>query len=249
MATARSAIAAWSSQPIGTGRLDFKSSGLFNLTAGWQAGPWQVKAGYSRFSSANEVSPGNLATLQSGLATIAAATSGPAPAISAEASTLLTDLSFKSARIRYATLGAGYDDGRWLVQAELANTTSNHKIVHHGTMGYGVIGRRFGNWMPFAAASASRPGNGLRQAVADWTPIGQAATQAAAITVLNSTRMSQRTLTLGARWDFHDQAAFKLQWDKVRFDPHGYGLVFKDPRLETQSSRMDQVTLMLDFVF
>lgn len=239
--------------PIGESKLDFKTKDLVSLTVSRRAGPWETKLGYSTFSSNNEVAlggpDGGLAALQQGMDAVAAATVSLAPAISSEAADLRRQLAFKNARISYLTFGASYDTGRWLVQGELARTTSSHKIVPHGTMGYAVIGYRSGDWTPFAAISASRPGNGLRTASADWGSIGQAATQATAINVLNSTRMDQSTLSLGTRWDFHKRAALKLQWDATRVAPHGYGLLFKNPALETRSSRMNQLTLTLDFLF
>lgn len=239
--------------PIGDGQLDFKTDNLVSLTASRRSGPWETKLGYSTFTSRNEVTPesagGGLAALQQGMADIALVTATLAPEISREAADLRRQLSFKDARIRYLTFGTAYDDGQWLIQAELARTTSSHKIVPHGTMGYAAVGYRTGDWMPFVAVSASRPGNSLRSASADWSIIGQSATQATAITVLNSTRMDQTTLSLGTRWDFQKRAALKLQWDATRIAPHGYGLLFKDPVLETRSSRMNQLSITLDFVF
>ena len=61
--------------------------------------------------------------------------------------------------------------------------------------------------------------------------------------------MDQTTLTLGTRWDFHDRAALKFQWDRTEVKPQGYGLLFKDPRLDTRSSTMQQLSVSLDFLF
>lgn len=238
--------------PIGDSKLDVKADGLVTLTVSRRTGPWEAKLGYSSFTNRNEVAPGGgggLAALQQGLDTIATATASLAPAISSEATDLRRQLSFKNAHMNYVTLGAVYDDGHLLIQGELARTTSSHKVVPHGTMGYVAIGYRTGDWTPFMAVSATRPGNGLRSAKADWSVIGQSATQATAIAVLNSTRMDQKTLSFGTRWDFQERAALKVQWDITRIDPHGYGLVFKDPALETRRSSMNQLTLTLDFLF
>lgn len=235
--------------PIGDGELDFKGDDVVNLSVSRRSGPWQVKAGYSRFTSSNEVKGGGLAALQEGLGTIATATAGALPAISAEAADLRKHLSFADATITATSLGAVYDDGTWLVQGEWARTTAEHKIVPHGKMGYVVLGRRFGDWLPFVALSASRPGNDLRRAATDWSLIGQAATQAVALTVLNSTRMEQQTLSLGTRWDFHSRAALKLQLDSTRIKARGYGLVFKEPALDGRDSTVSQLTVTLDFIF
>lgn len=239
--------------PIGGSQLDFKADDLLSLTVSRRAGPWEAKLGYSRFTSRNEVSPGGvgggLAALQQGLDAIAAATAGLAPSLSAEAADLRRQMSFRGARLHYLTFGLSYNDEDWLIQAELAKTTADHTLIPHGTMGYGVIGRRLGDWLPFVAISTSRPGNALRSPANDWSLIGQATTQAAALATLNSTRMDQTTFSLGTRWDFHHRAALKLQWDTTRIAAHGYGLLFKNPALETRSSRMHQLSVALDFVF
>lgn len=233
--------------PIGAGRLNFKADGLVSLSVKREEGPWLLKLGYSRFTSATEAEP--LLPLHAGLETIASATAALFPAISAEALDLRKHDAFKDARISYLTFGASYNDDRWLVQGELAHTTSNHKAVPHGTMAYGVIGCRFGDWMPFFAFSATRPDNSIRLATTDWSIIGQTATQTTAISIQNSTRMDQQTVSLGTRWDFHNQAALKLQWDSTQISAEGYGLVFKDPALQSSPSRLNQLTLTLDFIF
>lgn len=239
--------------PVGNSQLDFKTNNVFSLTASRREGPWEAKVGYSTFTSRNEVSPdgsGNsLADLQQGLDAIAAATAGFAPAINAEATDLRQQLSFRGARVQYVTFGIGYNDGNWMFQMELAKTAATHKLVPHGSMGYGVIGYRRGDWLPFVAISATRPGNELRTASSDWSVIGQAATQASAIISLNSSRMDQTTFSIGTRWDFDTQAALKLQWDRTRVSPNGYGLLFKDAQLDNRSSKFDQLSLVLDFIF
>lgn len=239
--------------PIGDAQLDFKTRNMLSLTASRRSGPWEAKLGFSSFTSHNEVSPGGpgggLATLQQGLDAIAAATSGLAPPISGEAADLRQQLSFRGARVQYLTMGAAYNNGTWLAQAELAKTVATHDLVPHGTMGYAVVGYQRGDWLPFIAISATRPGNNLRKPANDWSLIGQASAQAMAISALNSSRMDQTTFTLGTRWDFNSHAALKLQWDHTRISPNGYGLLFKDPALENQSSRMNQLSVMLNFLF
>ena len=235
--------------PLGTSQLDFRGDDVLNLTLSRQAGPWQIKAGYSRFTSRNEVSAGGLTDLRVGLGQIADASRSSLPAISAEASDLQRNLAFKNSQITYTTLGAAYNDGVWLVQGELARTTSENNIVPHGSMGYAVLGRHFGDWMPFIAYSATHPAKAVRRPGQDWQVIKQATTQQTALNVLNGTRMDQYTIALGTRWDFANQAALKLQWDVTRIKRQGYGLLFKDPAIKNRPDRMNQLTLTLDFVF
>jgi hypothetical protein len=61
--------------------------------------------------------------------------------------------------------------------------------------------------------------------------------------------MEQSTLSLGTRWDFHRQAALKLQWDRTTIKPSGYGLWWRELGINNQSTRVSQVSATVDFVF
>ena len=97
--------------------------------------------------------------------------------------------------------------------------------------------------------SAIRPRNERSEAVSNWALIGQQSLQNQAIGAINATRMEQQTLALGARWDFHAQAALKMQWSSTRVKPYGYALWWRDARLDQGTSRVDMFALSLDFMF
>lgn len=220
---------------------------LWSLTLTRDTGLLRLKAGLSGFRIANEAAP--LVALRDGLDQLAAATAIAAPAISAEAADLRQELSFQETRIHYATLGATYDDGRWLAQAELGASRSSRAIAPSTDMGYLLLGRRFGNLLPYALGSISRPTKDQRRPLNDWSGIGQAATQGVTYSVVNGTRVEQRTLALGTRWDFAQRAALKLQWDHVDIKPQGYALWFRSPQVNSRRSSVELLTLSLDFIF
>ncbi|HET6718929.1 MAG TPA: hypothetical protein VFH22_04750, partial [Rhodocyclaceae bacterium] len=220
---------------------------LWSLTLTRDAGVWRLKAGLSGLRIANEAAP--LAALRDGLDQLAAAATLAAPAISAEAGGLRRELSFQDTRIQYATLGASYDDGRWLVQAELGASRASHAIAPSSEMGYLLLGRRFGNLLPYLLGSTSRPTRDQRRPLNDWNSIGQSATQGVAYAVVNSTRVEQRTLAFGTRWDFAHRAALKLQWDHVDIKPQGYALWFRSPQSNQRRSSVELLTISLDFIF
>jgi hypothetical protein len=156
---------------------------------------------------------------------------------------------FQGSQISYATLGAVYDDGRWFAQAELGRATSSSSIGTRGDMAYIGAGRRWGDWTAFARYSVAQQGNTVRSASADWRVLGLQDVQAKAISVLNATRIDQATLSLGGRWDFHKQAALKLQWDATQVKPHGYALWWHDEQIGASASRVNLLSATLDFVF
>lgn len=230
--------------PMGGDTFAFKADQLWSLSLAHQRGPWRLQAGLSGFRSRDEASP--LATLHDGLEQLAGLN---LPGISAEAAQLRRDTSFGGSRIRYYTLGAAYDDGTWLGQAELGYSQTSTVIATASRSGYLAVGRRFGDWLPYLLLSASRPDKPVRTPESDWGMIGQAAFQTIAYGVANSTRQDQETLSLGSRWDFNSRAAFKLQWDHSRIHPQGYALWFRSPETNARASTVNLLTASLDFVF
>jgi hypothetical protein len=233
--------------PVGDDRFRVVNDQLWSLSASYEAGPWRIKGGGSGFRIDSEAAA--LAPLRDGLEQLAAATRAGAPAISSEASQLRQELGFAGSRLTYATLGASYDDGSWLVQGELARSSSTVDIAPSSRMGYLSAGRRFGQFTPYVLLSASRPAERLKAPANDWSAVGQAGLQATAYGVVNSTRVDQRTLAVGSRWDFANRAAFKLQWDRVQIRPEGYALWFRSPESNRRASTVNLFSASLDFVF
>lgn len=230
--------------PMGSDTFVFKADQLWSLALSHQRGPWRLQAGLSGFRSRDEAAP--LAPLYNGLDQLAALN---LPGISAEAAQLRRDTSFGGVRIRYYTLGAAYDDGSWLGQAELGYSKTSTAIATASRSGYLAVGRRFGDWLPYLLLSASRPDKSALAPASDWATIGQAGFQTIAYSIVNSTRQDQETLSLGSRWDFDSRAALKLQWDHSRIHPLGYALWFRNPETNSRASTVNLLTVSLDFVF
>lgn len=234
------------SLPMDKRTFDFQTNNLISLTLSRQSGPLRLKAGYSQFTCDSEAKP--LALLHAGLDAVSSATAQLFPDISKEASNLRANLSFDNARIEYLTLGASYDDGEWIAQAEIGHTTSTVDVVPHGMMGYIGLGRRFGDWTPYILASFIRPAADSRKASSDWNLIGQEAFHSQALFVVNTTRMEQNTGSLGVRWDFHNQAAMKLQWDSTHVKSSGYGLWWRSLGSNDHDKTINMLTFSMEFV-
>ncbi|MBF0412572.1 MAG: hypothetical protein HQK70_07670 [Desulfamplus sp.] len=226
---------------------DAETESLQTLSLSRQSGPLTLKAGYSAFSLKNEMNI--FIPLHEGLNQIADATASFFPEISSEARYLRDNTAFKGTDITYLTLGASYDDGQWIAQAELAHSTSNTEILSHGTMGYAALGYRIGDFTPYFIFSATRAGNDIRKSIADWSIIEAAELQETVINIINTTRMDQETLSFGVRWDFHNQAALKLQLDSIHINSFGYGLWFAKPITIDNDSSMSLGTISLEVMF
>lgn len=233
--------------PIGPSDFPVELKSLWALSAQREAGPWRLKVGYTEFITAND--PADLAALHSGLDQIAALN---VPAISNEASFLRRKTAFRDARFRYYTVGAAYDNGIWLAQAEVGKTDTETGMSPSSTTGYLSIGRRFNALTPFAVVSRSRPSTPIYAPQSDWSALGASAVSLQKTVyeqVLQGTRIDQETLSLGVRWDFSTRAAVKLQWDHTRIRPWGYAVYFTDFALQSGQTRVNSLTASLDFVF
>lgn len=232
------------SLPLGDAEFEFDSEDLWSMTISRDRGPWRLKGGVSEFRIEHD--PVLLAPLHAGLTAVAAA---GVPGISEEAAALRGNAGFAGAKVSYTTIGIAYDDGVLTAQGELGLTRASSDVVTHGRSGYLTVGRRIGDWQPYLGYAVSRPGNALTQSRNDWAAIGQRSLQYAALDVINSTRIDQRTATAGVRWDLARRVALKLQWDHVHIRPDGYALWFRDLDFNKRASSVNLGTLAVDFVF
>lgn len=202
---------------------------------------WQFKLGYAAFRIANEP---DVRALRSALDGIAA---GPPGVVSTEAASLSGDLWLKGARVRYLSLGAAYDDGRWQIQGEVSRVLADSRVIATGTGAYLSVGYRVGSLTPYAVIAGFRPQREERRATNDWSALapGGPAAQNAAVAALNATRIDQRTLSLGMRWDFANRAALKTQWDRSIVKDRGFGLWAGGD----QKRSIDVLSVSLDFMF
>ncbi|SLM28820.1 conserved hypothetical protein [Desulfamplus magnetovallimortis] len=233
--------------PMGDETYDFKTKYTYSFTLSRESGPFRIKAGYSQFIAKNEASP--FAPLHAGLDAIAEETATFFPQISAEASDLRKNMSFKDIMVGYTTIGAAYDDGSWIAQAEFGHSSSTADALPLGDMAYLGVGHRFFDWTPYLLFSIVIPNNDKRMPVNDWSAIGQEDFYSQVLHFVNSTRLEQQTFSLGVRWDFHNKAALKIQWDTTRVEPWGYGLWWRDSEILTRSSRINVGTIGVEFIF
>ncbi len=223
----------------------FRSSDVWSLTTERESGAWRTKLGYSQILIGPDAPI--LEPLQAGLQQVAGA---GIPGVSGESSALLTQLTYKGVKLRYANFGVAYDDGLWQGQAELGRVNTSADMVSNGTMAYVGVGRRFGDFTPFVLLSGIQSNNPVKQPVANWAPFGLSGLQATALSALNSTRFHQETASIGLRWDFSSHAALKAQWDSTHVHANGYGLWYQAAGAAVQNdAQVNLFSVTVDFIF
>lgn len=211
------------------GRFDIRSNSgravgrqLGSLSARWQRGPVTLRAGYSG---------GSLDLLNSSLEVLGHSLRQPGSGCSNCATVFDDRLRTRDIWVDRLTLGQTLQWGAWTLDVEWLRRLSNAVVTPAADGWYALLSRRHGAFTPFAAVGASHyrePPLGLQ--VAPGTPPAAAAS----ITALDRRLQSQqdrRILQAGLRWDVHEQAALKLQWEQWR------------STRDTLTSRSDEIVL------
>ncbi len=228
---------------------DFEAGNLCTLTLTRQSGPLKIKAGYSQFTSVNEATK-TLGPLHRGLEAVAAIADNLSfPDIKAEALSLRNNISFKDNDVSYMTLGASYDNGTLIAQAEIGRSAAYGYFMPNAEMGYLSLGYRIGDFTPYGTFSSIDPNSDVNKPVSDWSAIESESFHSQSIGISNSTRAEQYTYSLGLRWDFNNQAALKLQWDNTHIRTYGYSMWLWEGETFAHESKANLYTLSMEFVF
>jgi len=156
-------------------------------------------------------------------------------------------------QLKYVGVGASYDPGNWFVMGEWGRFSSNSllgtKVAWYGSAGYRI--GKFTPYVTYARASAdsntSDPGiplAGLPPPVA-----AGAAMLNAALNMELNLLPRQRTVSVGARWDFAKNAAFKVQYDHVDLDAGSTGTFGNIQPGFQPGGRVGIFSAVVDFVF
>lgn len=155
--------------------------------------------------------------------------------------------------VDFIGVGASYDPGPWFLTAEWAKFDT-HSVLGAKSAWYVSAAHRFGAFTPYvtyarikADSPTSDAGLPVAALPAPVQPTAAFLDQALDATLGLVPR--QHTFSLGVRWDFLRNAAFKLQWDDVRVDEASRGTFgnFQPGFQPGATARV--VSAVVDFVF
>lgn len=149
-------------------------------------------------------------------------------------------------------LGASYDPGPWFVMGEWSRMDAP-PLVGKKSGWYVTGGRRFGRVTAFATYAGARadalsdPGLAVSTLPA---AVAEPATRLnAALNSFLAAKVVQDTISVGGRWDFAKDAAFKLQFDRARIGDGSNGALSNPQPGFATGGKYDLFSATLDFVF
>lgn len=178
----------------------------------------------------------------------------PIPVVSSQARLLRDRLGASDIWATFLELGLRYELADWQWSAEVVRISAAPLVRQ--TSAYASVGHRLGDWTPYIGYGRTRDAMPVMAQPA-WqaalTPVfgpdGAAGAQmlGSLVTgVVNVARVQQSGWSVGARWDFHPQAALKLQWDRIHVDTAGPGLW---TGADAAAARAHVATAVVDFIF
>jgi len=211
-------------------KVDVKSMAGFNATLETDFG-LTLRLGYAR----GKLTVGN-AALNSLVTTLRAT---PFAAVGDQ-------LDPNDSRSTFSGLGLTWDQGEWVVNAEY--TQRRIKTFLADTDGwYVLVGHRFGTLTPYVTVSQAKTVDTHVNNTIPTATAQLAALKAAVDGIVDGQRHSQKTVALGARWDFARNFALKAQWESVRPEGRGY---FISPTTNWGTGKtVNVLSVALDTVF
>jgi len=167
-------------------------------------GKWTARAGYlyTKFTYSSDT----VRTLFNGLRGIDRLVPG--------AAALASSLEAEDKKITFVGVGLAYDGRDVFFQTEYGKRKTDLFLADTSAW-YATLGYRFGNLMPHVTVSQVKTDSPTSQSVVPAA--GQLAPLAAGINnLLAGQNPAQKTVAVGARYQFARNADLKLQWDRVK---------------------------------
>ncbi|MBI3713493.1 MAG: hypothetical protein HY253_11115 [Burkholderiales bacterium] len=217
----------------------------------WGQDSWSVRGGYSWYNASLKA-PGVEANIKT-LTTL------PALACTNCATVIPGIAKTSGITATIATVGATYDDGEWIGQAEWAKRDTN-TIVITSVSGWNLLGaRRIGDFTPFVGVGSYQ----VNTTKTSLTP-GPYAPLALKVQLnylnesfIGTGNASRDVTALGVRWDFAKNLALKAQLEMMKMAQPKVGASTGYQTYPTSllgqpsgfDGRVSMMTINLDFVF
>lgn len=151
-----------------------------------------------------------------------------------------------SRKASFTGVGLTWDQGDWLVNSEYTQRRTETYVPDTDGW-YLTVGRRIGAWTPYATVSQVRTvSSNVNNTIQPLTP-GLAQLKAVVDGTVASQHLGQKTLAVGARWDFYRNFALKGQLERIRLDGNGYFTRVTSPGFSNSS--VNVLSLSVDTVF
>lgn len=167
--------------------------------------------------------------------------------------TLSNRYSVDNKRFSLVALGMEYDPGNWFMTIEGGRQRSQSLLGTNIALAIGA-GYRWRDFTPYAGYSAVRTQSETRTGGVPLVGLspqlaGYATVLNAGLNELLTTMPDQSSVSLGLRWDFYENIAFKVQFDSLKPRHNSRGTLINQQPGYNVAHAISVTSLSLDFVF
>ncbi|WP_144395339.1 hypothetical protein [Pleionea sediminis] len=215
---------------------------IYNITLGLETFDWYIKAKHTEVEFDNNIEL--LDQLIGALNTI--------PSIVwPDAETLANGIGLEGTSAKYSSLSASYTFGNFVASGELSKISGKSLLVRDLNNGYISTSYLLNDhtlYMTFGKTSADEYQLGTNVIITlppDLQPLAFGVN-----TALSFLSSNQRSYSVGWRWNFDEQMAFKLQWERTKIEENG-GTLWrrKDNVIGLPEDTVNALFINLDFIF
>lgn len=154
--------------------------------------------------------------------------------------------------VSFVGVGAMYDPGRWFALGEWGHDDF-HSALGSSTAWYVSGGYRLAKVTPYltyskVSANSKTSDAGLTLSTLPSSLMGPAAGLNAALNATLASIADQRTMSVGARWDFMKNVALKMQYDHTRISAGSPGTLVNIQPAFMPGGTVNLFSLAIDFV-
>jgi hypothetical protein len=198
-----------------------KGSHVFGGHVDYFVGPWQFRVGHAEIKFGNDAPFDAVPSL--------ALLSG------------VPEFSLKGRTASFDSLGVVYDRGQLQVQTMFSRIRYQTPLFEDSRAAFIVASYRMEPLTPFIGYSQ------VKSLTKEIPLTGNFGADATAPVFSSFSHADQHTITVGARWDFRENMALKLQFDRIRGKPESV-FPFRGPNPQWDG-RMKVLSVALDFTF
>jgi hypothetical protein len=177
------------------------------------------------------------------------------PVAGTQAHDLASDYELNDMKIRISTVGANYDPGNWFAMGEYVHFDGDG-LLQDADAGYITLGFRVDKFTPYvtyAQLDSDRDDDAFIDTTGMPGPLagGAAALAGGLNSSLNTFATSQKSYSVGVRWDFSRSADLKIQYDRLTLEDDTIGRL-GNPSADfapRDGDNVDVISAAIDFVF
>ena len=162
---------------------------------------------------------------------------------------VIPSFQLKGRSTHYYSLGGAYDNGSWITQAEISYMDTDTPLFPDAISSYLSIGKRISKVTVYSLFGISRSFQKTIHVPSPVIPSPQLQYLSHIMDrTINKNGIDEKSISLGARWDFHPNFALKTQWSHYWLGKNGTQF-WQDSTLKDKSREVNVWSLGIDFTF